>query len=107
MHNEKVGTAAQAMSNMVNTFNTREVTEQFIEIMNRDHRTLQQSFTKLCLAWIENVASDNYRTDGRNEASHFVCKEMLKLFREAKAKEGFTDISLDIMSKPSRYCHMV
>ncbi|MCK5346885.1 MAG: hypothetical protein KAR20_25930 [Candidatus Heimdallarchaeota archaeon] len=52
----------------------------FIEAMSREHRTLQQSFVKLCMQWLEYVASDEYRYDGRNEASHDICKELLKRF---------------------------
>ena len=44
--------------------------EKFNKAMSNEHRTLQQSFTKLCLQWIEYVASDEYRYDGRNEASY-------------------------------------
>jgi len=65
----------------------------FIEQMNREHRTLQQNFTKLCMEWLENCASDNYRFDGRNEASHIVSKEMVEGFRDAKGT----------MTKPSEW----
>jgi hypothetical protein len=54
----------------------------FIQQMNSQHRTLQQAFTKLCLAWIENCAGENYRHDLRNEASHKVSKELIQKFLE-------------------------
>lgn len=46
--------------------------------MSTEHRTLQQSFTRLCIEWIKYVASDEYRFDGRNEENHKVCKEIVK-----------------------------
>lgn len=55
---------------------------EFIEAMEKEHRTLQQSFTKLCLLWIENCASEAYRYDGRNEASHTISAELLQLFKQ-------------------------
>ena len=51
--------------------------DYFIDAMSKEHRTLQQSFTKLCMQWLEYVASDEYRTDGRNEASHELCKDLI------------------------------
>ena len=64
-----------AVSGMVNdySFNPQEFCERF----KREHRTLQQSFTRLCLEWIKTCASEDYRTDGRNEASHIVCKKIV------------------------------
>jgi len=52
----------------------------FIEAMSREHRTLQQSFTRLVLKWLEYVASDEYRYDGRNKASHEVAKQIILTF---------------------------
>ena len=56
--------------------------EKFNKAMSNEHRTLQQSFTKLCMQWLEHVASDDYRYDGRNEASHAICEELLKKFNQ-------------------------
>lgn len=56
--------------------------DYFIDAMSREHRTLQQSFTKLCLQWLEHVASDEYRYDGRNEDSHAICEELLEKFTQ-------------------------
>ena len=45
----------------------------FIDGMNNQHRSLQQSFTRLCVDWIEHLASLNGKGsdfyDLRNEAS--------------------------------------
>ena len=70
------------VTDYLNSFSSKE--KAFIEEMNREHRTLQQSFTKLCLAWLENCASEDYRFDGRNEASHNISKEVVEGFRDAK-----------------------
>ena len=71
----------QAVSDFVNSFNPDS--EQFIRHMAGDHRTIQQAFTKLCLQWLERVADDDYRTDGRNEASQKVAKELIELWYNA------------------------
>lgn len=49
----------------------------FCNSMSTQHRTLQQSFTRLCFAWIKFVASDNYETDARNFAAKEKCKEIV------------------------------
>jgi len=66
---------AEEMSKFLNTLSSDERTEKFVEAMRRDHRTLQQSFTRLCLAWIADLA-DREHYDGRNEASVKVAKEI-------------------------------
>lgn len=73
---------AETMTNFVNTFSSGITNKQFIEAMNRQHRTLQQSFTRLCLTWLENCASDEYRFDGRNEGTHNTCKELISEFKK-------------------------
>jgi len=65
----------EKITDFVNSYSLKS--EQFNEAMSREHRTLQQSFTRLCLKWLEHVASDEYRTDGRNEASHELCKDLI------------------------------
>jgi hypothetical protein len=81
----------QNVTDYLNSFSSKE--KAFIEEMNREHRTLQQSFTKLCLAWLENCASDDYHFDGRNEQSHGIAKDVLKGFQQVK----------DTNSKPSEW----
>ncbi len=76
---------AQACASFVNSYNPQS--GEFIATMNREHRTLQQSFTRLALQWLENCASDEYRTDGRNESSHNVAKIMVDSFKEKKGAQ--------------------
>ena len=84
---------AQNISRFVNTF-ARDKNDEFIEQMAVEHRTLQQAFTRLCLQWVEHMASlpDN-RIDLRNEASRNVCRDLLT---NAEMKEAYDE-------KPSRY----
>jgi hypothetical protein len=91
----------QEFSDYVNTFGDKS--QEFCQAMSVEHRTLQQSFTKLCLKWLEHVASDEYRTDGRNEQSQKIAKELLDGFKEKQIKEGYTGETLKLMSKPSGY----
>lgn len=42
--------------------------KKFAEAMGTEHRTLQQSFTRLCVRWLEHL-SNQQNFDGRNEAS--------------------------------------
>ena len=49
----------------------------FCKQMQTEHRTLQQTYTNLCLAWIKHLAeSDDFCFDGRNEASRRISKEI-------------------------------
>lgn len=46
-------------------------------IAQTEHRTIQQSITRFCVEWLRVCASEDYRYDGRNEASHEVAKKLL------------------------------
>lgn len=53
-------------------------TAAFIKLMSWEHRTLQQAFTGVCLAWIRHMASlEENLYDGRNEYSVKICKEII------------------------------
>ena len=54
--------------------------ETFAEEMTNVHRTLQQVFTRVCIAWIKRCARDDYRYDERNEASHYLCSEIVTCY---------------------------
>lgn len=66
----------KAITDGVNTFSLDQ--NEFNSLMSKEHRTLQQAFTRLCVGWIKHCGSDEYRFDGRNEASH----EFGKFFNE-------------------------
>lgn len=94
MTNKTASEVASVMSDFVNNFSCDK--QGFLEAMGREHRTLQQSFTKLCLMWIEYVANDDYRHDLRNQDSHTTCKQMVELFK--KENDNW---------KPSDYLRMI
>jgi len=70
--------AVHTMSDFVNDMTRDE--EQFLVSMGREHRTLQQSFTGLCFAWIRKCAekADTGEYDERNEYSVQKCQEITK-----------------------------
>lgn len=70
----------EQIGNTINCFNFDN--EKFIEKMDREHRTKQQQFTGICLAWIEHVCSADYNYDGRNEISHLQCEKIRKFMKE-------------------------
>jgi hypothetical protein len=83
-----------------------------IEKLSREHRTLQQSFTKLCLKWIEHIAvpfvwegntATGYSVDGRNEASQKTAQKLLKGW-EMLGKE---DEKNTYGMPPSKWLHMI
>lgn len=66
---------AEEVSNMLNSLGF--VHELFCAEMRKDHRTIQQNFTRLCFEWIKTCAVDDYPTDERNRASHVKCKAIV------------------------------
>lgn len=78
---------AEEMSNFVNTYSFESKIQEFAKEMSRQHRTLQQSFTRLCLVWLEHVAKDEYGTDPRNENSKRVAKDLIEAFKKEKGQD--------------------
>ena len=81
MERPDVNQLVEEITNYVNTMSLKP--EEFTDSMSRQHRTLQQSFTRLCLKWIEHCASDEYTYDPRNEAAHDICKIIIESFMNA------------------------
>jgi hypothetical protein len=77
---ERITSTVRAMTDMVN-YASRNGGE-FNRLMSREHRTLQQSFTRLCLEWIEHCASEGYQTDPRNESSKWIAQKLIKPIKE-------------------------
>lgn len=75
MSSVKAKENVEKVSNMLN--NMMFSPEAFCEEMTKEHRTLQQNFTRLCVEWIKTCASDEYRHDERNRASHVKCKAIV------------------------------
>lgn len=53
-------------------------TEKVAEYMIREHRTLQQTFTKLCVDWLKTLAEVQYYDD-RNKASVEFAKSLMSV----------------------------
>ena len=68
---------AEDFSNFVNSYG--HDTDAFIQAFSRQHRTLQQSMMRVMFKTIEHVASDEYLTDGRNESSQKVAKQIVNI----------------------------
>lgn len=88
------------LTDYVNTFGDTHT--EFIKNMETEHRTLQQSFTKLCLKWMEHVGSSEYRFDDRNKQSHETCRLMLELFKDYQGLT-YDGATLEMMSRPSGF----
>ena len=58
--------AVNFISSYVNSFGTDY--KEFAKLMSYEHRTLQQNFTKLCIAWLKEL-SETESYDLRNEGS--------------------------------------
>ncbi len=78
---------ANALGDFVNYSSSTEKNKQFCEAFSRQHRTLQQSAFRLMLELIEHIASEDYRTDGRNEATKQMAETLLKGFKLTKKQE--------------------
>ena len=73
---EKIKEQVNQVTDMLNSFSFDY--EGFCKQMCKEHRTLQQSFTRLCIHWLSTCASDEYQYDGRNEASHEIAKALIE-----------------------------
>lgn len=73
--------AAEQVANFANNMTFKQDIPHFVEAMSKEHRTLQQSFTGLCFAWIQHLASlQDGQYDGRNEASVKAAKKIMSQF---------------------------
>lgn len=88
------------ITNYVNSFNKGK---EFCEAMSSEHRTLQQSFTRLCFEWLQHCASDEYQTDRRNEATHNISKEIMGMWKEKLIKMGYSESTLEDIKNPSKW----
>ena len=71
----------RVVSDYVNNYGHSK--EQFAQAMAEEHRTLQQSFTGVCLAWLKLLASRReHEYDPRNEASVKLARAIDQRMRE-------------------------
>lgn len=50
--------------------------QKFADELSNHHRTMQQNFTRMCVSWLEHLASQD-SFDNRNEASVRIAKEFV------------------------------
>jgi len=48
---------------------------EFAFVMSKEHRTIQQNFTRICLEWLKELSNTEY-FDDRNEASVMFAKSI-------------------------------
>lgn len=78
--NEMTDEIVQQISDYVNSYSTHNL-KYFGERMGREHRTLQQCFSNLCIAWIRHLAEQEM-FDLRNEDSVKLAKELAPVIEE-------------------------
>jgi len=79
---KKAKEVTSLLTDYLNNFNYGENSAYFNEAMSREHRTLQQNFARLIFSYIEFMASDEYRTDGRNEASKQLAMDIVRMYND-------------------------
>ena len=110
---KEIRDAKEVVDALGNYVNYRRSSKGFAEAFKREHRTLQQSAFKMFLELMEEMATENYHTDGRNEDSKKMAQTLLKGFQMAKKQEyieqGVSEeraeeyVTLGDGAKPSRY----
>lgn len=67
---------AEKVADMVNSLVYNH--EAFCQSMSRQHRTLQENFTELCIHWLATTGNENYQYDDRNKCAHIIGKQFLE-----------------------------
>jgi len=77
---DRVKAAVEAVSRYVNGMGHKP--EEFVALMDREHRTLQQLFTGICVAWFRHLGEmhDKKFFDLRNEDSCKLGKRFVETF---------------------------
>ena len=78
MEKSRAEIAIDGLSNYVNGCSHDH--KELVELFSVEHRTLQQSMLRAMLHLIESMADESFRTDGRNEQSKALCKQLLSGF---------------------------
>ena len=112
-NNQKAMALADALTTFVNGGNKAKL---FIDAFKREHRTLQQSAFKMMLELMEEMTTEDYRVDGRNEASKEIAKDLIEGFKLVREKryiaEGTSvERAAEYVSndggKPSKYLPLI
>lgn len=73
----------QQIANYVNYYNNN--TKEFVKEMDCQHRTLQQNFTRVCVAWLTHLSKlKENQYDDRNAASVKFAQSIKKELESAK-----------------------
>jgi hypothetical protein len=84
----------QALENFSKSWSHPERANEFILEFRKCHNTHQQSMMRMIYKLIEFLASDNFRADGRNEASKKAAQQMLAGFQQANGEGSLPSQSL-------------
>ena len=77
----KASELAGEIADFLNCFQCNKRTDELVDELATIHPTLQQTFTSLCVKWLQKLAQmKNY--DGRNEASVKLAKKFLEAVNE-------------------------
>ncbi len=83
---DRIKTIIDNMSDEVGIFGDyNELAQAFFDGLRQQHRTHQQDIVRVFLGVIERVAKgteSGYGTDGRNESSQKICKQMIDAFQK-------------------------
>jgi len=78
----EVREVVSSVSHLVNAYGHDEV-DFFVREMGREHRTLQQGFTRLCRAWFLHLATlKEFQYDLRNEASVELARKIMGILED-------------------------
>lgn len=73
---------ASTVTDYLNSYSSDSI-KRFVEAMAKEHRFLQATFTRLCLAWIKHNADlEENQYDGRNEMEVKTCKMIVENNRD-------------------------
>jgi len=79
---EEAKKVVRALSDFVNSYSKNT---ELIEAMSREHRTLQQKMTVVCLEWLIHLSElDGAWYDLRNKASVEIAKKIVEAVPEIK-----------------------
>lgn len=94
--------AVNVLSDAVNIMGGSK-TDEFVECLSKEHRTLQQGITRLFIGWIKHLGElKEHWFDGRNEASVMMSRDIvswLKFLNALKAYHTNDEIEKDSQIK--------
>lgn len=77
----------ELIGELANTYSDRR--PMMLDVLQQTHRTVQQSFTALCLAWINELPDSGI--DDRNRASAEVCRKLIEAYCERTGEDKIPD----------------